>query len=130
MILFDTDTCIGILRGYGSVISKRQMAEEEIAVSFMTVAELYYGALKSANPEKNCNLVEQLILTLRVINSDMEILKEFGKLKADLELKGSLLADADLFIAATCITKCNMLITGNLKHYDRISGLKTANWLR
>ncbi|MBE3138229.1 MAG: hypothetical protein IMZ63_00260 [Actinobacteria bacterium] len=60
----------------------------------------------------------------------MEILKEFGKLKADLELEGNLLADADLFIAATCIAKCNMLITGNIKHYNRISGLKIANWLR
>lgn len=130
MILLDTDTCIGILRGYGSVILRRKTADDETAVSFMTVAELYYGALKSANPVKNCQLVELFLLTLRVINSDMEILKEFGKLKADLELEGNLLADADLFIAATCITKCNMLITGNLKHYNRISGLKTANWLR
>ena len=60
----------------------------------------------------------------------MEILKEFGKLKADLELEENLLADADLFIVATCIAKCNMLITGNIKHYNRISGLKIANWLR
>ena len=130
MILFDTDTCVGILRGYGSVLSRRKAADDEIAVSFMTVAELYYGALKSTNPDKNYRLVEQLLLTLRVINSDMEILKEFGKLKRDLELEGNLLADADLFIAATCITKCNMLITGNTKHYNRISGLKIANWLR
>lgn len=129
MILFDTDTCIGILRGSVSVLSRRKAADDEIAVSFMTVAELYYGALKSTNPDKNCRLVEQLLLTLRVINSDMEILKEFGKLKTDLELEGNLLADADLFIAATCITKCNMLITGNIKHYNRISGLKIANWL-
>jgi len=129
MILFDTDTCIGILRGYRSVLLKREAIDDEIAVSFMTAAELYYGALKSSNPGKNCSLAEQLLLTLRVINSDMEILKEFGKLKADLERSGNLLADADLFIAATCITKCNLLITGNLKHYNRIDGLKTANWL-
>jgi tRNA(fMet)-specific endonuclease VapC len=60
----------------------------------------------------------------------MEILKEFGKLKADLEFEGNLLAYADLLIAATCLTKCNMLITGNTKHYDRINGLKITNWLR
>ena len=129
MILFDTDTCVGILRGSVSVLSRRKTADDEIAVSFMSVAELYYGALKSTNPDKNYRLVEQLLLTLRVINSDMEILKEFGKLKSDLELEGNLLADADLFIAATCIKKCNMLITGNIKHYNRISGLKIANWL-
>ena len=130
MILLDTDTCIGILRGNSSVLAGRKASDDETAVSFMTVAELYYGALKSANPVKNCQLVEMLLLTLRVINTDKEILMEFGKLKADLELQGNLLTDADLFIAATCITKCSMLITGNLKHYNRISALKTANWLR
>jgi tRNA(fMet)-specific endonuclease VapC len=130
MILFDTDTCIGILRGYKSVLSRRRIADDEIAVSFMTVAELYYGAEKSSSPGKNYHLIEQFLLSVTVINTDMIILQEFGKLKAVLENQGNPLADADLLIAATCLTKCDLLVTGNTKHYNRISGLKLDNWLR
>lgn len=130
MILLDTDTCIGILRGYESVLERRKVVNDDIAISFMTVAELYYGAEKSPKPERNYRLVEQFLLTVRVINTNLDILKEFGKLKASLERQGNLLADADLLIAATCLVKCDMLVTGNTKHYDRISGLRLDNWLR
>jgi tRNA(fMet)-specific endonuclease VapC len=130
MILFDTDTCIGILRGYESILSRRRITNDEIAISFMTVAELYYGAEKSTNPGKNYHLIEQFLLSVTVINTDMTILKEFGKLKASLENQGIPLADADLLIAATCLTKCDLLVTGNIRHYNRISNLQLDNWLR
>lgn len=130
MILFDTDTCIGMLRGNSSVISKRNNIIDDISVSFMTVAELYYGAEKSSNPVKNSQLIDQFLLTVNIINSNIEILKEFGRLKSLLERQGFPLADADLLIAATCLIKCNLLVTGNTKHYERISGLVLDNWLR
>jgi predicted nucleic acid-binding protein len=47
-----------------------------------------------------------------------------------LARQNRLLADADILIAATCLTKCNKLITGNVKHFDRFDGLKLENWLR
>ncbi len=130
MILFDTDTCIGILRGYESVLSRRRIFNDEIAVSFMTVAEFYYGAEKSSSPGKNYQLIEQFLLSVITINTSKAILKEFGKLKAFLENQGNSLADADLLIAATCLTKCDLLVTGNTKHYNGISGLRLDNWLR
>ena len=130
MILFDTDTCIGILRGYDSVISRRRIVDDEIAISFMTVAELYYGAEKSSNPDKNFRLVEQFLLSVKIINTDMEILKKFGRLKAALERQGNTLSDSDLLIAATCLDRCTALVTGNTSHYSRINGLVLDNWLR
>jgi len=130
MILFDTDTCIGILRGYDSVLSRRKMTDDDIGVSFMTVAELYYGAEKSSNIVRNLYLVEQFLLTVRIIHTNDDILREFGKLKAILEYQGNPLADADLLIAATCLTKCRLLVTGNSNHYGRIEGLAIENWLR
>ena len=130
MILFDTDTCIGILRGYDSVLSRRRMVADDIAISFMTVAELYYGAEKSSNPNKNFSLVEQFLLTVKIINPDIDILREFGRLKVMLERQGNILADADLLIAATCLSRCTMLVTGNVNHYNRIQGLTIDNWLR
>ena len=53
MILIDTDVCIEILRGNKKVINKRNKFDEAISISFMTVAELFYGAQNSSNPEHN-----------------------------------------------------------------------------
>jgi tRNA(fMet)-specific endonuclease VapC len=129
LILLDTDICIHILRGNEKIIDERRKYPDQVAVSFMTLAELYYGAEKSANPTKNRSLIEQLLLTLAVIKSDNQIMQRFGMLKASLEDLSIPLADADLLIAATALEKCNLLVTGNIKHFGRIAGLPIVNWI-
>jgi predicted nucleic acid-binding protein len=126
----DTDICIELLRGNARVIDKRQGYKEKVAISFMSVAELFYGAEKSENAGENINLIEEFFLTIEVIHSDLEILRKFGELKAVLGSTGNILADADIFIAATTLAKCNMLITGNINHFKRIEELKIENWIR
>lgn len=130
MILLDTDVCVEILRGNKNVIHKRRINEDIIAISFMTVAELFYGAEKSNNIEKNYSLVEEFLLTVEIIESDIDILKKFGELKSKLSRVYNLIADADIFIGATALIKCNKLITGNMNHFNRIEGLRLENWIR
>lgn len=129
MILFDTDVCISLLRGNRTVIEKRKQYHDQIAVSFMTVAELFYGAEKSGNPSKNKNLVEQFLITVNIINSNRAIMKRFGKLKADLERNGDVLSDTDILIAATALEICDLLVTGDVKRFSKIRELKLENWL-
>ncbi len=129
MIIIDTDICIYILRGNTRVIEQRRKIADQVAISFMTAAELFYGAEKSANPSKNKNLVEQFLLTVATIESSRDIMHRFGKLKASLEAEGLPLADADLLIAATTLETADLLVTGNTKHFNRIEGLKLENWI-
>jgi tRNA(fMet)-specific endonuclease VapC len=130
MILFDTDTCVEILRGNKKVIRRRSEYPGEIAISFMTVGELFFGAEKSTHPIENKSLVERFVLTVSIIHTDLSILKRFGEIKAGLKRDNILLPDADLFIAATTLEKSEALITGNVKHFERIAGLKLDNWIR
>jgi tRNA(fMet)-specific endonuclease VapC len=130
MILFDTDVCIEILRGNNKVVKRRQEYPGEVSISFMTVAELVYGANISGRPEENRILVEKFLLTVGIIQSDMLILKRFGEIKAGLYKKNMLVPEADIFIAATAIEKAEAIITGNVKHFDRIDGLKIENWIK
>ena len=130
MILLDTDICIELLRGNANVIEKRKGYDEKVAISFMSVAELFYGAEKSDNAGENTRLIEEFLLTIEVIHSDIDILIKFGELKAILGSAGNILADADIFIAATTLAKCNMLITGNINHFRRIEELRLENWIR
>jgi tRNA(fMet)-specific endonuclease VapC len=129
MILIDTDICIELLRGNKSVLEERQKCDDMVAISFMTVGELYYGAERSSNRIKNINIVEQFIISVQVLNTDIEILKKFGELKAKLYNKNVLLPDADILIASTAIAKCTKLITGNSKHFYRFDNLVLENWI-
>ncbi len=130
MILLDTDVCVEILRGNKKVVQKRAEYPGEVAISFMTVAELYYGAEYSEYPIENKILVEKFTMTVSVIHSDVPILKRFGELKSGLKKKKILIPDADLFIGATALEKSEALVTGNSKHFERIAGLKIDNWIR
>ncbi len=130
MILCDTDVCIELLRGNRNVIERRTRVAERISVSFVTVGELYYGSEKSGNTRKNQILIEEFLLSVGIINSSNSIMRKFGELRARLESRGSGLPDADIMIAATCVVQCEKLITGNVKHFDRIDGLRIENWLR
>lgn len=128
MILFDTDICIEILRGNSSLIEHRRSIDSDVAVSFMTVAELFYGVHKSSNVAGNQSVVEAFLITVHVIESDRQICRRFGELKAGLAERGTIVADADLLIAATALERCRSLVTGNVRHFEMIEGLQVSNW--
>ncbi|MDH4200671.1 MAG: type II toxin-antitoxin system VapC family toxin [Spirochaetia bacterium] len=130
MILLDTDVCIEILRKNITVLNARQRHDEDVGISFVTVGELYYGAQKSSNPEKNMNLVEEFLITINVIHSNHEIMKKFGILKAHLKIHNQLIPDADILIASTAFTTAQKLVTGNIKHFQRFPDLIIEDWIR
>jgi len=64
-----------------------------------------------------------------IIESEPVIMEKFAELKADLYDRKLLLPDADILIAASCLSKCKKLITGNVKHFKRFGGLVVESWL-
>ena len=130
MILFDTDTCIELLRGNREVIVRREQELDAIAVSFMTVGELFYGAEKSPRPAHNLERVERFLTTVFRVDTDLEILRRFGGEKARLQQQGVPLPDADVLIAATALCRDARLITGNLRHFQRFENLQVEDWSR
>lgn len=129
MILLDTDVCVSLLRGNAGIAERLRNMSGGASVSFMTVAELSYCAEKSAYPDQNRTLVERFLLTVPVIESDRSSMRLFGKLKAQLEVQGERLPDADLLIAAIALSRDLLLATGNLKHFARIPGLLAEDWV-
>jgi tRNA(fMet)-specific endonuclease VapC len=128
--LLDTDTCIAILRGNAAVIERRTATTEDVATTWITAAELYYGAAKSIAPEKNRALVTSFLVTLPVLGLDAASVQIFGEAKALLERQGQRLADADLFIGAIAVVQRATVVTGNRRHYERIPGVTVENWIR
>ena len=130
MILIDTDICIEILNKNEQIINERAKHNEDVAVCFMSIAELYYGSARSSHREKNDALIEEFLLTVDIIQTDLPILKRFGELKSDLRGQSFLLPDADILIAATTYEKARLLVTGNTKHFERFPNLNVENWIR
>jgi len=130
MILLDTDVCIELLRNNKTVIENRINTDDDVAISFMTVAELFFGAENSNYRDENFSLVEEFILTVPIIDSDINIMKKFAAIKSELKKRNEIIADADILIAATTLEKCTKLITGNAGHFERINGLQLENWTR
>ena len=95
----------------------------------MTFGELYYGAERSKKKMKNVNVVDEFVLSIETINTDLEIFKKFGELKGYLRETNEMLPDADIMIASTALMKCTKLITGNIKHFNRFPELVLENWI-
>ena len=125
--LLDTNIIINHLRG--KKIIDKTVIEKGAAISVISYGEILYGAYKSQNKEENLNRIRILIskLSLQIINLDKEIIKIFAQLKSSLELKGQKLDDFDLLIGATSIANFLTLQTDNIRHFQRIPGLKLNN---
>lgn len=130
MRILDTDVCIEMLRGNARVIQHRQAVLDDVVTTWITAAELFYGAAKSKAPTANRELVGEFLATVSLVGFERVAVERFGALKADLERQGQRLADADLFIASIALAQGAILITGNLLHYQRIVGLRIEDWIR
>ena len=81
MILLDTDVCVELLRGNKNVLKRIDKCNNDIGISFITVGELFYGVYKSKYIENNLSLLEEFILSVTIIESNYQIMKEFGIIK-------------------------------------------------
>ncbi len=130
MILLDTDVCVAYLRGVPGVVTHlHSHLDEDIGVSFMTAAELFYGAAKAERSDEATTEVEEFLSLVEIAHSDMAVLRAFGQAKAILERAGLPIPDADILIASTALCRNATLATGNLRHFSRIPGLRLLNWL-
>ena len=127
--LLDTDICVYWLKADEHIEHTAiSVGLGNVAISFMTLSELYYGAYKSKHVKKNLAAINLLARKLSVIESSDQICVRFGKLKADLEKQGMIIDDADLFIAASALTIGSTLVTNNTRHFKRVKELQLQNW--
>jgi len=126
--LFDTDAISELLRprpARAYIKWLMNVPREEQFTSAVVIGELYKGAYRSQARERHVTNIEQRILpAITVPPYDIGTAKVFGKIRAHLEERGIILPDADIQIAATALGHDLELVTGNLRHFSRIGGLK------
>jgi predicted nucleic acid-binding protein len=126
--LFDTDAISELLRPRPAVAYINwlmKIPREEQFTSAVVIGELYKGAYRSQAHDRHLKNIEQRILpAVTILPYDIDTARIFGRIRAYLEEAGMILPDADIQIAATALAHTLELVTGNLKHFKRIPGLK------
>lgn len=126
--LFDTDAISELLRPRpleAYVQWLENIPREAQFASAVTVGELFKGAFRSAAKERHLiNIEERVLPAVTILPFDLSTARVFGMIRAELEMTGNILPDADLQIAATAIYHDLELVTGNLRHFQRIPNLR------
>ena len=133
MICLDTDVASAIMRpGGGPSKLGRRLGTLEAATQYttsITVGELLYGARKRGSQRLERDIERFVAGEVQIAGFDAPAARAYAKIRVELEAVGQRLDDADLRIAAICLTRDFTLITGNVRHFERVPGLRVENWL-
>jgi tRNA(fMet)-specific endonuclease VapC len=123
--LVDTDWIIHYLSGVESIVEKLQALQKEgLAVSIISLAELYEGIYSSKDPQAAQKGIDDFLKNVSVVDINEEICQIFGRERGRLRKQGNLIGDFDLLIASTSLNYELTLLTNNLKHFERVEGLR------
>ncbi len=128
--LLDTNACIRYITGRSVPLRDKLVATSaaEIAVCSIVKAEMFYGSMKSQNPQKSLKEQNEFLEQFQSLPFDDEAALIFGEIRADLAKKGTPIGGYDLQIAAIALANNLTLVTHNTREFSRIGNLKIEDW--
>jgi tRNA(fMet)-specific endonuclease VapC len=129
-VMLDTNICIYLIKQQPPAVLNRFLSQPvgEIGISSITAAELAYGVSKSRHASKNRHALEQFLVPLEVAVFDQAAAWSYGRLRGQLEAKGTLIGSMDMLIAAHALSLGVRLVSNNLREFRRVHGLRLENW--
>lgn len=130
MYLLDSCVCIDLMRGKLPIAYDLMRASDPklFAVPAIVVAELCYGAEKSADPETNRLLTERFLAPYDVVPFGAACAHAYGAIRNQLRAEGHLIGPNDLLIAATAVASQAVLVSNNTSEFSRVKGLRLESW--
>jgi len=128
--MLDTDMASFIIRERSPNIREKLVAllPSMLCISVMTRAELLYG-LRKLPPEHRLNIaVRRFFKIIRTLPWESDAADFYADIRHRLVSTGQIIGEMDMMIAAHSMAIGAVLVTNNLKHYERIPGLSLVNW--
>jgi tRNA(fMet)-specific endonuclease VapC len=123
--LIDTDCVIQHLNRVAAARSRlAAIREQGLALSVISLAELWEGVLFSRDPQRSEHSLQEFVSGVTVLGIDEETCRRFGRLRGSLRSRGKLVGDFDLLIAATALQHNLTLLSNNIRHFEQIEGLR------
>ena len=134
MYLLDTDILSNVTKPRTSINLVNTLASIPIELQFtssITLGELIYGACRMGQDGAGLmQRIDSLVrFNLQVLPFDEAAAKRYGELRALLESQGTPIGDSDTRIAAIALDRDLTVVTGNVRHFERVPGLRVENWL-
>lgn len=128
--LLDTNIFIYIRQRRPEKVSQRfrKLHPGEAAISIITYGELLYGAARSVRRADALARLSALIDLLPILPLEERAAHTYSEIRAELESKGEMIGNNDLWIAAHALAAGLTLVTNNEKEFRRVRGLKVQNW--
>ena len=128
--MLDTNICIYIIKKKPEKVFRKlqEVVPEDVCVSAVTYAELVHGVEKSAAIEKNRLALAILLANIEILNFDVHAADCYGKIRADLEKKGTPIGLLDMMIAGHAQSLGCTVVTNNVKEFAQIEDLTIENW--
>ena len=128
--MLDTNLCIRVLRDRPQGLRERFNAEAaSLCISMVTLAELLYGAEKSQRSSETRREVERFAARLEVLPFDGDAAAHYANIRADLERRGQVIGAYDMMIAGHARSRGLVVVTGNLREFTRVEGLRSEDWI-
>ena len=130
--LLDTNACIAAINGRPASLRERLtkvMARgETVAASTITLFELWYGVANSPRVNANTERLAVFLAPLETLPFDDEDARLAGMVRAELERAGTRIGAYDCLIAGQALRHGMMLVTANVREFERVPGLRWENW--
>ena len=123
--------CIYIIKKKPESVIKifSKLKPGDVAISSITVSELFYGVAKSSKPNENTIALQEFLQPLTILDFTIDDSIIYGRLRAELEAKDQVIGAMDLLIASVANSRELILVTNNEKEFSRIKNLKLENWV-
>lgn len=128
--MLDTNICVYAIKNKPENVSKRikRHNPDEICISTIVLAELEHGVTKSVCREKNESNLNKFLKVFKILPFDMKAAIEYGKICAHLQKQGTPIGTMDMLIAAHALSKSLIIVTNNVREFERVPGLVIENW--
>ena len=128
--MLDTNICIYIMKNKPEKVLQRFKEElnNGISISSITLAELEYGMKHSSNPAQNEQALLRFLVPLSVLPFGAGAASEYGTIRAFLQNKGTPIGPLDMLIAAHAKSEGLVMVTNNVREFERVPGLEIENW--
>jgi tRNA(fMet)-specific endonuclease VapC len=127
--LIDTDICIALIRGRPHGPRTRLAAcRNTVAVSTIVLFELAVGVEKSGNLDFEEERLRSFLARFTVLSFDAEDARKAARVRARLERDGMAIGSYDTLLAGQALARGLVLVTGNLREFRRVEGLRLESW--
>ena len=130
--MLDTNACIHVITGRVPSVRERlrNLPPEHIAVSAVVVAELQFGISLAAasRRESNQEALDRFLAMVVVEDWPAEAATLYGEQRAALRRAGQPIGANDLLIGCHAVHHGRVLVTQNLRVFQRLEGLPLEDW--